>query len=282
MEKNNGKIAIAIVAMFVVALSIVGFTYAYFVANVQGNDTVNVDVTAGILEVAYANNTGNTVQAYNIVPGWMSDGLHYFDSTKFETDAEGNATYTAQMATSEETIPEGVDVNDGITKPYNFTVSGSSRNTGDAEYVIILNSISKTNVAELDKANFKYALCKDECPVWSNATETEGVVKTFNGTEFDTLVNNDAVISSGSLYQATDSTEDDTTADKKVLVISGVETASKTATNSYQLMLYYLETSAEQASKGATISADIEIVGVQKVGDNYVDGNGTIIPVTIQ
>ena len=49
MERNNGKIAIAIVAMFVVALSIVGFTYAYFVANVEGNTDTNVTVTSGEL-----------------------------------------------------------------------------------------------------------------------------------------------------------------------------------------------------------------------------------------
>ena len=50
MEKNNGKIAIAIVAMFVVALSIVGFTYAYFVASVTNNDAdTSVQVTAGEL-----------------------------------------------------------------------------------------------------------------------------------------------------------------------------------------------------------------------------------------
>ena len=40
MEKNNnGKLAIAIVAMFVVALSIVGVTYAYFTSQTVYNES---------------------------------------------------------------------------------------------------------------------------------------------------------------------------------------------------------------------------------------------------
>ena len=66
MKNNNGKIAIAIVAMFVVALSVVGFTYAYFTATVKGNEAnESVKVTAGKLEIVYG--SGTKLQAQNLL-----------------------------------------------------------------------------------------------------------------------------------------------------------------------------------------------------------------------
>jgi len=78
MKNNNGKIAIAIVAMFVVALSIVGLTYAYFTAQVVGNDAnQSIEVTAGELVISY--NNSQSIAAANIVPGWISDGKTFYD-----------------------------------------------------------------------------------------------------------------------------------------------------------------------------------------------------------
>ena len=77
-SKNNGKIAIGILVMFVVALSIIGVTYAYFTATFNDNqDTEDVKITAGEL-IATFDGT-NSIDIKNVVPGWASDGLHYYD-----------------------------------------------------------------------------------------------------------------------------------------------------------------------------------------------------------
>ena len=112
MERNNGKIAIAIVAMFVVALSIVGFTYAYFTAQVNGNTgNDSVQVTAGELVITY-NNT-KSIAAANIVPGWISDGKTFYDPVysikQFGTDRGVTAVKTTDFAVKEGTTDQAAE-----------------------------------------------------------------------------------------------------------------------------------------------------------------------------
>jgi len=96
MKNNNGKVAIAIVAMFVVALSVVGFTYAYFTASVQGNEKNNesVKVTAGTMVVSY--DMGDKITANNIIPGWKNDGKTFYDPVySIQKDANNISRITA-------------------------------------------------------------------------------------------------------------------------------------------------------------------------------------------
>lgn len=263
MEKNNGKIAIAIVAMFVVALSVVGFTYAYFVANVQGNTKdKSVTVTAGILEIAY--DGSQTITAKSLVPGWKSDGKHYFDSAAYVTDKNGKMVYSACEEGETTTITVDGEVKtlnctdtnnteaNGKLEPVTFTVSTTERNTGDVNYAIILNGISN-KLDENDKANFTYALCKGTCA----ATK-----------KYSDLTDED-VLSKGTVG-ATGET---------VQVISGAETLVNGGSQEYQVMLYYNEANTEQKNSGGlAVTATVEVVGIQKdtVG-NWVDANGTTI-----
>ena len=146
-SENNGKIAIAIVAMFVVALSVVGFTYAYFTASVVRNqDEKTTEVTAGMLEVNYTQN--KTMKAEKVIPGWESDGLHYFGTE----NVNGELRTKALKAENETYVTEnGLDYTDGITKPAAFNVASTSRSTGKSTYVIklidITNGIATNNAA---------------------------------------------------------------------------------------------------------------------------------------
>lgn len=249
MEKNNGKIAIAIVAMFVVALSIVGFTYAYFVANVQGNEGDNsVTVTAGILEIEYKNVESKTLNVTGIAPGWKSDGLHYFDSASGCKAVSGQLQCTALKAENANAIPEGAT---GVNGPAEFTVSTSGRNTGTVNYVILLNGITN-NLDDADKANLTYALCKDTCPATEEYTSAN--------------LTGDAVISKGEVVGK-----------DVVKVVSGAETLNDGGSQKYQLMLYYANNGI-QNSKGKTVSATVDVIGVQQdTNGNWVDANGVIV-----
>lgn len=141
MKNNNGKVAIAIVAMFVVALSIVGLTYAYFTARVVGNDAnQSIQVTAGELVISY--NNSQSIAALNIVPGWISDGKTFYDPvysiqnfngvrgiTAVSTDDFGadatDATKpaTGKLAIKPSIVPDTttnvvIDADENITKEY--------------------------------------------------------------------------------------------------------------------------------------------------------------------
>jgi len=243
MERNNGKIAIAIVAMFVVALSIVGFTYAYFVANVQGNEGTNsVTVTAGILEIEYENT--KSINVSGIAPGWKSDGLHYFNSATGCSAVEGELRCVAEKAATTADVPEGAT---GAHEPASFKVSTTERNTDTVNYVILLNGIT-SNFDANDKANLTYALCKGTCDTTKEYADVTAMTKDVIGKDGAT-----------------------------VQLISGVETLADGGEQAYQLMVYYANNGA-QNSKGKTVHADIDVIGVQEDADgNWVDANGVIV-----
>ena len=244
-SENNGKIAIAIVAMFVVALSVVGFTYAYFTASVARNqDEKTTEVTAGMLEVNYTQN--KTMTAYKVIPGWESDGLHYFGTENVNGELRTKALVAAN---DEDVTSKGLTDADGITKPAAFNVASTSRSTGKSTYVIklidITNGIAAKNAA--DAANLTYELYS------VNAADTY-----TGGTK----------VASGQLPTA------DT-------VISKVIEIDKKVTQYYYLMLKYADTAASQNdSQAANIKATVKVVGVttNDNGATYIDAEGN--PVT--
>ena len=147
MKNNNGKIAIAIVAMFVVALSVVGFTYAFFTASVVPNDADrSAEVVAGMMEVQYTQN--RTLQGTNIVPGWISDGRHY--ATTFN---ENGVLRTKSVKTSSDEI----GANKGAVKPALFSVANTTNSKNDVYYVVTLNTITN-GIALTDQVNMTYEL----------------------------------------------------------------------------------------------------------------------------
>ena len=235
MKENNGKIAIAVVAMFVVALSIVGFTYAYFTAQVKGNTAdKSVEVTAGKLSIVYAN--GDEILAQNIVPGWISDGKHYYDSmcsSSIDTDAAGNHKITAvstdvvkdgKCSTTDTRVPSVAvpKAADGLTTPVTFTVKNAADNTGDNKYIIRLKGITN-GLASVDRPNFVLTLKQGATVIWSGQLADSG---------------------------------------EQVIVPAAMTIAEGAAEQTYSINLAYKNVDSPQESKNATVKATVEIVGV--------------------
>lgn len=237
MEKNNGKIAIAIVAMFVVALSVVGFTYAYFVASVNNNKgNHQVEVQAGVLKINYDN--GQTLTATNIVPGWKSDNDMIYNSIASVSTKDGKTTITAvkestlgdvlteeQLASSTSTEP---------VAPVTFKVKDQSTNEATAYYGIRLVEVTN-DLQAVDPDNFKISL-----------TEAGGTT----------------------VQEAYVLTADRTQKVSEAIAITGG------ATHTYTLSAEYVEAGSEQKGTGKNVSFTVEVVGLQLVNGKYVDAQG--------
>jgi len=153
-KKNNGKIVIAILAMVAVAASVIGFTYAYFTAQLTGNQQDDsVRVTAGKLVATFKGT--NSLEASNVVPGWISDNIRWYDSTKTGADGKiyastldpvADATaYTAltgnpYLAKEVESVKSYRNM--GLTAPLAFTVENTSEDSDPKDeiaYIIKLD-----------------------------------------------------------------------------------------------------------------------------------------------
>lgn len=247
-SENNGKIAVAIVAMFVVALSIVGFTYAYFTAQVKGNTAdKSVDVVAGKLVIKYAQT--KKLEAQNVLPGWVSDSKHYYDpsASRYDTgekDENQNAIIGLSAITDDakftnDTFPRTAGftpaAKDGITDPVAFTVENDTDNAGDNTYVIQLIDIAN---GINDKENFVY-----------------------------TLYDGNTVVNSGSLNAS------------GTQIISGVQTLAKTApAKTYTVKFGYKNVSNQDASKTKTVTATVKVMPVVKnAGGTWVDADNATV-----
>lgn len=239
-NNNNGKIVVAIVAMFVVALSIVGFTYAYFTASIAGNtQDSSVDVLAGVLKVNYT--AGQTINATNIVPGWTSDSKMIYHPTA-SVDEAGNIS-AVSIEDVEDTTYDG-----NVVNPVTFSVQNTGDATNSAYYAIKLTSITN-QIDDADKENLTVSLYEG---TWSADT---GIVA-------DELVKTYVLGNTGSEQ-----------------VISGVITTNGTRTDNYYLVVSYANIQGSQNnSMGKTVSATVEVVGLNNVGTaeapSYVDANG--------
>ena len=248
-SENNGKIAVAIVAMFVVALSVVGFTYAYFTAQVKGNSAEkSVDVVAGKLAITYEQTS--KLEAQNVLPGWVSDGLHYYDpsASRYDTGSDnadgtdiiGLSAITKDSKFDSNTFPRTADFTpakkDGITDPVKFTVKNDTDNTGDNTYVIKLVDITNGIV---DTENFVYTL--------------------YDGT---TVVNSGSLNASGSQ------------------IISGVQTLAKNASaKTYTVKFGYINDGNQDDSKTKTVTATVKVIPVAKNNAGtawYDEDNGEV------
>ena len=237
MEKNNGKIAIAIVAMFVVALSIVGVTYAYFVAGVQGNtgdDQRVIDVQAGILKVAYDN--GDVLEAAGIVPGWKSDNDMVYNSIASVSTVDGETRITA---VKNSTLTETQKTNGTTTAPVapvTFTVTDESTEGETAYYGIRLVDVTNGLFAK-EPNNFKVTITEATAGA---ITPTNGYTLTADGTQ----------------------------------VVSEAIEIKDSATHTYTLSAEYVEAGSKQEGTGANVAFTVEVVGLQLVDGHYVDAEG--------
>ena len=162
--KSNGKIAIAIVAMFVVALSIVGITYAYFVSGVQTNTTDKVEVQAGVLQVDYEAGNSLDTTGISIVPGWKNDGKMIYHPTYSNNNGQITAV-SIDDAKVEDTTYDG-----NVKNPITFTITNTSEPaTKEAHYGIRLTGITAENFT-IPKENVKVYLTGTSGTLANNVT----------------------------------------------------------------------------------------------------------------
>jgi len=264
MEKGNGKIAIAIVAMLVVALSIVGVTYAYFVASVQGNTNPaeKVEVQAGMLEVTYQD--GDEISATNIVPGWASDGDSYYDPVASAFKVSDTVTGIKAVKASEDKFTDGTNLqntksitsNHPVTPPATFSVRNSGDSKNSAYYAIKLVDVVNGLVNDTDAAgeqNLTVTLYKGE---WTEGMTAEQLASL----EVDT-------------YTLTTGEEQ---------FIGGVYQTDGTELANFFIIVRYAEDGNEQDSDSVmTVSAKVKVVGLHNKGTAgapvWVDAVGTTI-----
>ena len=234
MRNNNGKIAIAIVAMFVVALSVVGFTYAYFVASVNNNkDNHQVEVQAGVLKINYDN--GQTLTATNIVPGWKSDNDMVYNSIASVSTKDGKTTITA-VKKSTLTEEQLAGTTTEPVAPVTFTVKDQSTNKATAYYGIRLVEVTN-GLHAVDPGNFKITLTE---ATKGAVTAADGYVLTADGTQ----------------------------------KVSEAISITGGATHTYTLSAEYVEAGSEQKGTGKNVTFTVEVVGLQLVNGKYVDAQG--------
>ena len=236
MEKNNGKIAIAIVAMFVVALSIVGVTYAYFVASVQGNtgeDQRVVEVKAGVLKVAYEN--GDVLEATGIVPGWKSDNDMVYNSIASVSTVDGETRITA-VKNSTLTDEQKKGTTTAPVAPVTFDVTDESTEGETAYYGIRLVEVTNELYAK-EPNNFKVTITEATAGA---LTPAGGYTLTADGTQ----------------------------------VVSEAISITDSATHTYTLSAEYVEAGSKQEGTGKNVSFTVEVVGLQLVDGVYKDAEG--------
>lgn len=253
-SKNNGKIVLGVLIMFVVALSIIGVTYAYFVATfTNNNNPESVKITAGELIANYSH--GTSIDVTNVVPGWVSDGLHYYDVDV--AAAQGGHIYATKAASSAD-VGKGYAIERyGIAQPISFSVSNNSESDDTIAYAIYLNVMnngiyeesidtdnSEANKAlyAADKANLLVSLYKGTFDI------SKGVADNF-GDGNELLTGPFVLADTG----------------EQIMVTAPETIAKGGAANNYFVVFEYVnQENTVQISQGLQLKVEAEIKGIQE------------------
>ncbi len=247
MKNNNVRIIILIIAMFMVSLSIIGFTYAYFTAQITGNPTNdNVKVTSGNLEVTFT--SSSIITASGIVPGWKSDGRSWYDPM-----ARDNAGHiiAQHITTSVTEVPQQYKNSSyGYALPSKFKVQSTGDSTNKAYYVVELTNIANgiTKIGDFDDTkNMVVYLYKGQ------HNESADLVST-------NILWNSSLATSGNQ-----------------IIPKVFEISPKEINNLYVVLEYKNDESNDQSQNmGKAVSATVKIVGVAKnTAGNWVNESGT-------
>lgn len=95
------KLTLGIAAIFMVTLTIVGVTYAYFVTRVSGDTTESVDIktaTVGSVEYVPGNGGKDYIELTGVLPGTTL--YKTFSVKNTETDANANSNYNVFLTST--------------------------------------------------------------------------------------------------------------------------------------------------------------------------------------
>ena len=139
MDYVRKKILIGISALILLALTLIGITYAYFTAKVSGNtEAKSIEVTAAKLELTYNDGNG-TVIVEKVVPGTVMKTKTF--SVK-NTGTKEIASYDVLMEVIENELDEYGDLTYELTCASDGeTCQGISGTFPTEDKVLITNSI---------------------------------------------------------------------------------------------------------------------------------------------
>ncbi len=244
MNRNKKIVIISIIGILLVLFGLGAITYAYFVAGITENEgEKSIEIKAGKLEVKYTST--KTMSVPFIVPGWKSDGLHYYDSDS--SDGE----ISAQVASSKSEIPSGINRSQGLVEPAAFTVASIGDSTHNAYYIIklvnIQNGLQRTYPND-DRENLKVTLYRGTYDY--GATENEIVYGPFQ------------LNSNG-----------------EQIVVNNVQVIEPKVTDKYYVMLEYQNANYDQTineGKGIQVTVQVVALGKNTKGE-WVTSDGTVI-----
>ena len=288
-QKTNGKIVVAVLAMFAIAISIIGFTYAYFTASFNENNfDKSVVVKAGKLTANFVGT--NAIDVRNVVPGWKSDGLSYYDAAYAQLN-NGNifALHLEPGGSAEQYYGEDVtqDVkatfeSNGLTAPIQFKVENSSDSPDAVSFYIrlvdIKNGIKDAAAAITDEQiqglrtqNTPESIAQADALVAKRAgllADDENLwVHLYSGKyEYDKTNYNGTLISSFVLGDT--DVPQTLTARASSTALSTPHTIAKNGEPlDFFVIFEYKNVNTLQYAQLIEISAKVEIVGVQESSD---------------
>lgn len=263
-SKKNGKLIIALLIMFAVAVSIIGVTYAYFVATFSGNQNPeSVRVVAGELIANY--NAGTSIDVTNVVPGWLSDGLHYYD---VDVAAANEGRIFATKTTSDKVGTGYATSQYGIATPISFEVTNNSTADSEVNYYIALrvntNGIYDQSITGTDTA--KQAKYTADLP--------NLLVSLYSGTYTVGAENFGGTLVSGPYVLGNSGTQQMMSLQPQTIAKDGA------AQNFFVVFEYVNQEKVEQISQGVQLKVEAIIKGIQQDNDGsdkwYDDDNNQV------
>ncbi len=186
MEKKN-VVFLTVLAIATLLTAVVGTTFAYFTATVEGNEQAKTtSVTTANLSVAYSD--GPQITATGIIPGWISrtitsytcdSGYRLSDTTCVN---ESNADDTKD-ATPVYSVGKAISVTNNSTIPVTYTISWTDLTN---EFITVQKDASGNYTPEQLAAatsgsnDFVYRLYKNSVDP-ANIVGTETAVPTIAG-----------------------------------------------------------------------------------------------------
>src|SRR5574344_2807557 len=147
MKKNNKLIVFGISTILLVVVAVVGLTYAFFTASVEGNDTAKeTEITTGTLKLRLTDtnvmdmdndmtgrtesktftvkNIGDTSASYDILLTDVSTSFIGSDLVyTITSNNDGGSKTETVLPNTDETIIENVVIDAGITQTYTLTIT---------------------------------------------------------------------------------------------------------------------------------------------------------------
>ena len=152
-KQKMGKVIIKIVIILLVLVALIGISYSWFKAVIEGNEeSKTVTLQAGKLEITYVD--GPELNVQNIVPGWTASKTFTVQNT-----GDDSQTYKIAWATLENNFINRADLKYSITSTNGGgTLSQTQIPNSDNNIIIIDNITIPVNTIQTYTITIQYLL----------------------------------------------------------------------------------------------------------------------------